>query len=227
MNTCIVEGNSQRNEDEIISKIFEKLKIDTGIYFEIGVNGKADKIECNTVKLLNKGWSGTWIDAKFKHPLVLNEYVTKKNINNLINSDLDFFSIDIDSYDFHIVKHFLETKTVDVKVFCVETNNYRCEKYRDAVMREDVIPPGPPIKNKNDAFGATSYSYDLLFTQHDYVLVDTSLEGINSFYVKKELSDIFEDAGNFDKLYKPSNIRNNWSRPGPDKNMITAKELLK
>ena len=49
-----INGRSQYNEDAIIEKIFENLKISKGVFFEIGVNNMTlDKsIQCNSINLI-------------------------------------------------------------------------------------------------------------------------------------------------------------------------------
>ena len=82
-----INGHSQNNEDEIIEKYLIKLNIDKGFYLEIGINLKWEnihkfKVEGNTVKLLNKGWTGIWVDSSCTYPLINNLFVTPENIND-------------------------------------------------------------------------------------------------------------------------------------------------
>ena len=76
-----INTSLQNNEDEIIGNIFDKLNIDKGFYLEIGINLKWEnihkfKVEGNTVKLLNKGWTGVWVDGSCTYPLINNLFVT-------------------------------------------------------------------------------------------------------------------------------------------------------
>ena len=227
-----LNGHSQNNEDEIIKNIFDKLNIEKGFYVEIGINLTWEnihkfKFEGNTVSLLNKGWKGMWIDCNCRHPLINNFTVTTNNINSILqqaNESIDFFSIDIDSYDWHIVRTVLETRA-DIPVFCVETNNYNGKIFLDRVLKNNI---NIDRLEKSDAFGATTYSYYLLFKQYGYELIETSEHGFNAFFIKKDLSDMFENKGKLEALYKDTNhIKNNWSRIGNKDYFTTAKELLK
>ena len=67
-----INGRSQYNEDAIIEKIFENLKISKGVFFEIGVNNMTlDKsIQCNSINLLNKGWKGKLVDEELFDPIM-------------------------------------------------------------------------------------------------------------------------------------------------------------
>ena len=115
MAEVLLKGGSQNNEDDIIQVIFDKLNISQGSYLEIGVNNYTPdrSIQCNSIKLINKGWTGSLFDANFQHPLVKNILVSTDNVNELIDTQgakIDFFSIDIDSYDWYIVKEILQKK---------------------------------------------------------------------------------------------------------------------
>ena len=229
----MIRGQSQNNEDQIIETIFNKINISKGIFFEIGVNNFTPdlSIQCNSIRLLNKGWKGKLVDGNFRHPLVLKKFVTTNNINSLlkkVGKKIDFFSIDIDSYDWHIVREILLKKIVDIKVFCVETNNYNAHCFLDRVLKLEAPAPNTDGFPKNDSFGATTFSYNLLMAQYGYKLIATSDYGLNAFFIKKEYDKYFPKAGKLRELYIDSNkINNNWSKKGPVENMTTAYSLLK
>ena len=231
-----INGHSQNNEDEIIGSIFDKLNIDKGFYLEIGINLKWEnihkfKVEGNTVKLLNKGWTGIWVDSSCTYPLINNLFVTPENINDFLKKiarnfdfkNIDFFSIDIDSHDWHVVRAVLENN-INIPVFCVETNNYNGTTFLDRVLRKEI---NNDRFKKNDAFGATTYSYYLLFKKYGYELIDTSENGINAFFVKKNISHMFKNAGDIEILYKDTNhSKADWGRKGNANFCVSAKELL-
>lgn len=232
MAESVLKGASQNNEDKIIQVIFDKLNISQGSFIEIGVNNyTADRsMQCNSVKLINKGWTGTLFDANFKHPLVKNILLTVNNITDLVDAPgtkIDFFSIDIDSYDWYIVKEILQKKLIDVTVFCVETNNFDGHCFLDRILKLDAPAPNTKGYDKSDAFGATTYSFNLLMEYFGYKLIATSDEGINAFFVKDKFSYLFPKAGNLKNLYKDSNNRiTDWNRRGPSHFMTTAKKEM-
>ena len=227
-----IKGKSQYNEDEIIEVIFKVLRISKGIFFEVGVNDMSEdrSLQCNSINLLNNGWEGILIDSSFEHPLVLNEFVSLENINNLAKiagDKINFFSIDIDSYDWHIVREVLRQKIVDVDVFCVETNNYNGHCFLDRVLKLDAPAPNTNELPKNDAFGATTFSYNLLMVKYGYRLIATSQYGVNAFFIKEKYANLFPKSGKIKDLYKHSNnLITNWSEKGPKEHMTMAKKLL-
>ena len=226
-------GKSQYNEDAIIEAIFKVLKISKGIFFEIGVNDMTldRSLQCNSINLINNGWEGQLVDANFKHPLVLNELVSVDNINDLAKiagDKINFFSIDIDSYDWHVVREVLRKKIVDVDVFCVETNNYNGHCFLDRVLRLDSPAANTNGLPKNDSFGATTFSYNLLMVRYGYKLIASSHFGVNAFFIKKKYANLFSKAGKMKDLYKDSNnLKTNWNKKGPSQHMTMAHKLLK
>ena len=81
--------------------------------------------------------------------------------------------------------------------------------------------------SKSDAFGATTYSYNLLMEKFGYKLISTSINGINAFFIKSEFSKNFSPLGDIEKIYQDSNnVKNFWSTKGNPNFMTTAKDLL-
>jgi hypothetical protein len=227
-----INGRSQYNEDAIIEKIFKNLKISKGVFFEIGVNDMTldRSIQCNSINLLNKGWKGKLVDANFKHPLVLNEFISIENINEiakLAGNKIDFFSIDIDSYDWHVIREVLSNKIIDINVFCVETNNYNGHCFLDRVLKLDAPAPNTKGNPKSDSFGATTFAYNLLMVKYGYRLIATSDYGVNAFFVKEKFANLFPKAGKMRELYIDSNnLFTNWNKKGPSENMTMAQKLI-
>ena len=129
---------SQNDEDGIIAEIFNRIGITNKVFVEFGVqNG----LESNTHLLLLKDWKGLWIEGSESscqeinvlfnevingsHQLiVINEFITKDNINEIIQSanitgEIDLLSIDIDGNDWHI---FNEISIVNPRVIVIEYN---------------------------------------------------------------------------------------------------------
>ncbi len=130
---------SQRGEDGIEEEIFKRLNISTGFFIEFGA---ADGLwYSNCAHLVEKGWSGIFIESDMKQSrllkkrysenprvLCLNEFIVAnkedtrgKTISDIMNhyfpnGEVDFLSIDIDGADYLILEE-LELKP---KLICVE-----------------------------------------------------------------------------------------------------------
>ena len=153
---------SQNGEDGIIDFLLYKLEVNQPNFLEIGVG---EYIESNTRLLYERFYqNGLIIDyvkdlkkkvfsnvSKWKGELkVLEEFVTSKNINNLIskncNFEIDLFSIDIDSVDYWVIK---ELKPNISKIFIAEYN---------AIFGDQADVSVPNIEN----FSREKYHYSCL-----------------------------------------------------------------
>ena len=119
--------------EHIISHIFKVIDIPVGNFVEFGaIDGK---INSNTYKLFQNGWSGLYIESNKKHfkkleknfknnsrVYVSDVHVDLNNrldnvINDSIKSDIDFMSIDIDGLDLEVFK---SIEKYFPKILCIE-----------------------------------------------------------------------------------------------------------
>jgi len=188
---------SQNGEDGLLNEILNRLNIKTGFFIEIGVQ---DGLETNTTYLLMKGWKGLWIEADKNYTLDItntfreeinskalilkNEFVTTENIEQiLINanvpSTIDVLSIDIDSNDYWIWE---KIKTQSPRVVIIEYN---------AFIPYDVEWIMNYQKNKiwdySTAFNSSLKSLEKLGKIKGYKLVACCKNGVNAFFVRKDL----------------------------------------
>jgi hypothetical protein len=112
---------SQNNEDGIIDYIISKLKLKDLTFVEIGF----DYCENNSLNLIKKSKKGLFIDGskdkvlllkkilKFlysnKSIEVINAFINKDNLNNIISAniesrEIDFLSIDVDGVDYYLLE---------------------------------------------------------------------------------------------------------------------------
>ena len=114
--------NSQNGEDGIIEEIFRRLNIKNGNFVEFGAwDGKHFS---NSLKLLNEGWSGIYIESdekkyndlvknfsNYKNIVCLNSmvgYNENDNLDTIVETttfkdkEFDFISIDVDGLDYFI-----------------------------------------------------------------------------------------------------------------------------
>ena len=79
----------------------------------------------------------------------------------------------------------------------------------------DAPAPNTEGFSKSDAFGATTFSYNLLMVKFGYKLVATTNYGVNAFFIKNKFSTLFPKAGKLGELYKDSNnLFTNWNPVG-------------
>jgi hypothetical protein len=226
---------SQNDEDGIISEIFSRIG-GGGTFLEIGIeNGR----ECNTHLLLLKDWRGCWIEAnaescaqirndlgrddvpgKFR---LIETFARRDNIADLyrqacsfLDTDqLDFFSLDIDSNDLHVLEAMLSAGARPA-VLCVEYNGQFPPPLSVTVEYSDSRPWG-----LDDYFGASLQAFDDLAGRFGYVLVTCNLVGINAFYVLEEKAGPFARRP-IEELYQPMRL---YLTPMPQGHRPTLKFL--
>jgi hypothetical protein len=206
---------SQNEEDGIIQSIFHKIK-NGNTFIEIGTG---DGIECNTINLLFYGWKGVWFEGSkkdvnkikaelgglsFPNLSVNQTFVNLENIGNLIddaliflNSDIDFFSIDIDGNDYYILEAVLK-KEVYPKVICVEYN----AKFPPP-MNVKTSYQADQVWDETDYMGASLVSWVDLLRTYNYTLLCCTITGVNAFFIHNDYLSGFH-IYNPEELYRPS-----------------------
>lgn len=128
---------SQNEEDGIILEIFRRIGTTNKTFVEFGIG---DGLENNSLALLLDDWKGLWIEGSsaavnnikenFKSVInsqrlkVVEAFITKDNINEIISNnmsdkEIDLLSIDIDGNDVHI---FNEISVINPRVVIMEYN---------------------------------------------------------------------------------------------------------
>jgi hypothetical protein len=204
---------SQNDEDGIIQEIFKRIGTTNKTFVEFGVQ---DGLESNCHFLLFTGWKGLWIEGDgiffkrlqeyFSKPLLtnrliaINRFITTDNINDLIGvegkitGEIDLLSIDIDGNDYWIWE----------KINCIQP--------RAVVIEYNAKFPPPcewvmeynadHIWDGSDNQGASLKSLELLGDRIGYSLVGTNRNGVNAFFVKKELAKgLFAEPATAENLY--------------------------
>ena len=194
---------SQNDEDGIILYILKHIGVKTKKFVEIGVeNG----IECNTTNLLkNFDWSGAQIEGnkklynnakiqlkkvlgkKIKNLKLLNIFVTKKNINQILKKysgkEIDLLSIDIDGNDFWIWK---AINCVKPRLVVIEYNSFF------GPTLSCTIPYNHKFiwnyEKKRSYYGASLKALEKLGRKKEYTLVGVDGNGVNAFFVRNDLA---------------------------------------
>lgn len=206
---------SQNGEDGIINEIFKRIGTTNRFFVEFGAE---DGFENNTLNLLVKGWSGSWmeggeghvknINTKFKDLIeknrlkVFQAFITKENIEDLLKKgqvpkELDLLSIDIDGNDYWVWQ---AIQKYQPRLVVIEYNS---------LFRPDtkwVMKYNPEhIWNQTCYAGASLKSLELLGSQKGYKLVACDFLGVNAFFVRKDLVK--------DKFLAPYTAENHYEPP--------------
>ena len=191
---------SQNNEDGIIDYIFSKIP-NNKYFIEIGFG----YYEFNSLNLIKKGWRGKLIDIDIEESTalrcllekyypksqvkVINTKVTKENINKLIlkeelNKEIDFFSLDIDSNDYWILK-FMDLSNVNV--LCCEYNHWLGNNAKLTVPYDENFK-----FIDNGIWGASLLALNNLLDSKGFSLIAVESSGTNAFFINNKLAKNFE-----------------------------------
>lgn len=214
--------SSQNGEDGILLYLFSKVGILNKRFVEIGIG---DGRECNTANLiLNFGWSGLLIDgddeqvhmAKLFHQEIGSHsdlkiaqcFVTKENINQLLlrnglEDEIDLLSIDIDGNDYWIWK---VITVINPRVVVIEYNaslGYDKSiviKYDHNFVRHNYHPSGW-------YHGASLDALVKLANSRGYILVGCESNGVNAFFVRKDIAQGILSEVSVQEGYFPTSLR--------------------
>lgn len=192
---------SQYGEDGIIDWLLSRLPKIPKKFVEFGVE---DYRESNTRLLLQlRNWQGLIIDGSkdfiqdiieqdisWRHDVkAVCEYVTKENINSLLEKnnilgDIGLLSIDIDGNDYHVWQ---SINLINPAIVVIEYN---------AVFGDihSVTIPYRPDFFRNKAhfstlyFGASLPALILLGKEKGYTFVGTNTIGANAFFIRDDLA---------------------------------------
>jgi len=213
---------SQNGEDGIIDYLVHKLKVDKKNFIEIGVGNYR---ESNTRFLYNryhpKGLIIDYIDDMKKKVTkhvnfwkgdlrICNQKIDADNILDILNKncdyEIDFFSIDIDSIDYWIIK---KLKNDISKIFVAEYNPVF------GAELEVTVPNISGFERSKYHYSYLCYGMSLkalinLMDQKGYYFIGTNLQKINAFFILKEFKkEVFFKNIKIKSLdnYTNSNIR--------------------
>ena len=213
---------SQNGEDGIIDYLIHKLNVVNKNFVEIGVGNYR---ESNTRFLYNryhpKGFIIDYIDDMkskvtkhvnfWKGDLrICNQKIDADNILDILNKncdyEIDFFSIDIDSIDYWIIK---KLKNNISKIFVAEYNPVF------GAELEVTVPNISGFERSKYHYSYLCYGMSLkalinLMDQKGYYFIGTNLQKINAFFILKEFKkEVFFKNIKIKSLdnYTNSNIR--------------------
>mgnify|MGYP001334210397 CR=1 FL=1 len=222
---------SQNNEDGIIEHVFKNIP-NNKYFIEIGFG----YYEFNSLNLIKNNWSGKLIDIDqdevialkknldFFFPKnsveIINAKITKDNITSILsdnkNKVIDFFSLDIDSNDYWILK---EIDLSNISLLCCEYNHWLGKdkkltiRYNENFKFED-----------NGIWGMSLLAIDDLLSKKNFSLIAVESSGTNAFFINNKFKSKFEilsplksyrSVGRFYNLEKKQeifeNVRKNYN----------------
>ena len=196
---------SQTDEDGFLLFIFSLIGWTNKKVIEIGCG---DGLECNSANLIiNHGWKGLLLDGDkdsirvgqkiysflkttaVNLPKLVNSWLTKENINEIITSydfdgEIDLLSIDIDGMDYWILK---SINCVNPRVIILEYNTYW--GLQDSV----TVPYNSEFQAQiiDGAYycGASLTAFVELCNKLGYRLVGCNTARYNAFFVRNDLGE--------------------------------------
>lgn len=197
---------SQWGEDGIVEWLIQNLPIKNTTFVEFGVENYG---EANTRFLLeNRNWKGLIMDGSdtymnyvkqdqiyWRHDLrAVSAFITCENINSLLEehgygNDLGILSIDIDGNDYWVLD---AIKDITASILICECNPIFGDQYA-------ITVPYKSNFSRFDAhysglyFGASINAIKGLAEERGYEFVGTCSNGINAFFVKRELFSGIKD----------------------------------
>jgi len=206
---------SQNEEDGIIQEIFERIGVTNKIFVEFGIG---TGLENNTLALLFKDWKGLWIDAskqsvaairknfekiiENKQLKVVESFITRDNINELISSNIsdktiDLISVDIDGNDYHVLD---AITCVNPRVIVIEYN----AKFAPPIMY-CMDYDAAHTWDGSDHFGVSLKYLEVNLAKKGYKLVGCNLVGCNAFFVQEQLiNDKFQEDFTAEYHFEPA-----------------------
>jgi hypothetical protein len=168
-------------ERECFRQIFEAIGTTNQYFVEVGYDGLFDKESIPR-------WQGLLIDKSGaldinKKVKVIHQFVTAENINSILTenqvpAETDFFGIDIDGNDYHVLRALTATTP---RVIITE---YNASFGPDRAI---TIKYDPAFERHGNYHyhGASLMAFAKLLNARDYALVATDYYGINAFFVKR------------------------------------------
>jgi hypothetical protein len=197
--------HSQYEEDGILLFIFSLIGTTNKKCIEICAG---DGIECNTANLiLNHRWIGLLCDGKEKNvikakefyskhpdtrywpPTIAKEWITKDNVNKLIEGngftgEIDLLALDIDGVDYWLWK---EITVISPRVVVLEFNSLWGPDVSVTVPYSDNFAT-EFTQYGSDYAGASLKAFVKLNREKGYRLVGTNAIATNAFFIRNDIS---------------------------------------
>jgi hypothetical protein len=193
-------GFSQNGEDGIIDYLTQRLREPNRYFVEIGSSNGLENL--TTWLALGRRFSGIMVEGnsklvrtacllfpslnhgvRFRH-----QFVTAENVGSITSdsrySDPDFFALDIDGNDYHVVRQVLDSG-FRPKVVALEYNSaFGPERAVTVPYQQDF-----DIRRAHPSgmyFGASIAAWRLMLPRYGYEFVTVDSNGVNAFFGRPE-----------------------------------------
>jgi len=202
---------SQHGEDGIIEYLVSRLPDNNRTFVEIGC-GTGN--ENNTTHLARQGWGGVVFDRKearieryrslgFESVCAHCIEISPDSIDDivkLIPLEPAVFSLDIDGYDYHVMKALLE-RDFRPDIAVLEYNPFFCH------LSLTVKYPRVKRLDKNIYYGCGIEAWKSLMSQYGYHYVTTDTTGTNAFFNKGIAPEYLQDVTWIEKIAEEDSNR--------------------
>ena len=215
---------SQFEEDGILLYIFARIGETNRKVLELGAGSARECMSSNLI--INHNWNGFLVDGSEKNkeiafkffsqfnntgilqPKFLVRWIAVENINSIcdefeLTGEIDLLSIDIDGNDYWVLK---ALDKVSPRVIVLEVQN--------AIPATEIVSrPYLATFNLHDYLGversfrgASISAFNFLLESRGYCLVGTNHNGVNAFFVRKDIA-----AGKLIKVNPSETLRDSYS----------------
>jgi len=218
---------SQWGEDGVLQWIVDHIEIRNKTFIEFGVEDFRES-NCRYL-MMSRGWSGFVLDGSernvdeirrahwyWRYDLVARAaFVTRENVDDLLSesgfdADIGILSVDIDGMDYHVLERIERFRP---RVIVAEYNAI----FGDA---RPITVPYDPSFTRGSAhythlyFGASLAALTHLASAKGYALVGTNSNGVNAFFIRRDLMRAPFRELSAQEGYTPTTVRQSRDRGG-------------
>jgi hypothetical protein len=229
---------SQWGEDGILKWIVDHIEIKNKTFIEFGVEDFRES-NCRYL-MMSRGWSGFVLDGSernvdeirraywhWRYNLVARAaFVTRENVNELLeesgfDADLGILSIDIDGMDYHVLERIERLRP---RIIVAEYNAL----FGDT---RPITVPYDPTFTRGKAhyahvyFGASLAALSHLASVKGYALIGTNSNGVNAFFIRRDLMRAPFREMSSQEAYTPTTVRQSRNRSGQLDYLPTSQQV--
>jgi hypothetical protein len=225
-----IKSQNKNQESLFLQSLLNK--ISNKSFIEFGFH----PFEFNNIHLMTLNCKGILVDGNIRNTFfmklltffhrykikVINLFLDRENVINIVKENFGIFSIDIDGNDYWIIKEILKYND-NFEIIIVEYNSSFLDK---SVTTPYDVNFNRHAKHSSGWYaGASLKAFIKLLDKKDYTLVKT-IGGNNAFFVKKKLLDHFNlKELSFEKGFEECELRNYWSKKNAKEQFDVIKHL--